>query len=71
MPTVLIVDDLTADRKLDGALLSKITDLFLLYATNGLEALETLERHAADAIVTDMQMPEMNGLELVRTAKER
>ena len=70
MPTVLVVDDLTADRKMAGALLSKITNLSLLYAANGIEALEELELHSADAIVTDLQMPEMNGLDLIETVRK-
>ena len=39
-------------------------------ATNGQEALETLQRIAPDIIVTDMQMPKMSGSELINPLLE-
>jgi CheY-like chemotaxis protein len=38
-------------------------------ATNGLEALQILERIHPDLIVTDMQMPKMSGSELITALK--
>ncbi len=38
-------------------------------ATNGVEALQILERVRADLIVTDMQMPKMSGSELITALK--
>jgi CheY-like chemotaxis protein len=38
----------------------------LLYASNGLEALAILPHLRPNLVVTDLMMPEMNGLELVR-----
>ena len=38
-------------------------------ATNGLEALQILERVRPDLIVTDMQMPKMSGSELITALK--
>src|ERR1700722_20805589 len=38
-------------------------------ATNGLEALQILERVHPDLIVTDMQMPKMSGSELITALK--
>ncbi|MGA8763225.1 MAG: response regulator [Candidatus Sulfotelmatobacter sp.] len=38
-------------------------------ATNGLEALQALERLRPDLIVTDMQMPNMSGSELITALK--
>ena len=38
-------------------------------ATNGLEALETLQRIHPDIVVTDMQMPKMSGSELITALK--
>lgn len=35
-------------------------------ATNGLEALEELKRNSFDLLVTDLWMPRMTGLELLR-----
>jgi len=39
-------------------------------ATNGLEALQVLERVHPDLIVTDMQMPKMSGSELITALKK-
>ena len=39
-------------------------------ATNGLEALQILERLQPDVIVTDMQMPRMSGSELITELKK-
>jgi CheY-like chemotaxis protein len=40
-------------------------------ATNGVEALEILERVRPDLIVTDMQMPKMTGSELITELKKK
>jgi len=39
-------------------------------ATNGVEALQVLERVRPDLIVTDMQMPKMSGSELITALKK-
>jgi CheY-like chemotaxis protein len=39
-------------------------------ATNGMEALQILERVHPDLIVTDMQMPKMTGSELITALKQ-
>jgi len=41
-----------------------------LFANSGKEALEILQRNEVHLIVTDMRMPKMDGLELLRTVKE-
>ena len=38
-------------------------------ASNGLEALPLIEQHHPDVIITDLKMPWMDGLELIRTLK--
>ncbi|SFT21770.1 helix-turn-helix domain-containing protein [Paenibacillus sp. BC26] len=38
-------------------------------ASSAAEALETLRQHGADLVMTDINMPEINGLELIQTAK--
>ena len=40
-------------------------------ATNGQEALETLKRMQPDLIITDMQMPKMNGSEFITALKSK
>ena len=39
-------------------------------ATNGVKALELVERLQPDVVLTDIKMPYMDGLELARRAKE-
>jgi CheY-like chemotaxis protein len=40
-------------------------------AVNGLEALQAIGRRAPDLVLTDLDMPEMNGLELVETLRQQ
>jgi CheY-like chemotaxis protein/anti-sigma regulatory factor (Ser/Thr protein kinase) len=65
MPTVLVVDDAAVDRKLVGGLLTKGSGFDVQFAASGEEALERLRSIAPAAIVTDLVMPGMSGLELV------
>ena len=40
-------------------------------ASNGLEAVPLIEKHHPDIIITDLKMPEMDGLELIRFLNPR
>jgi CheY-like chemotaxis protein/anti-sigma regulatory factor (Ser/Thr protein kinase) len=79
MAKVLIVDDSPVDRKLAGKLLEKRaigveqedTGIAVAYASNGREALEMISRETPDAVVSDLQMPELNGLDLVLQVRAR
>ena len=42
----------------------------LFVATNGLEGLELFKKHQPDIIVSDIKMPKMNGIEMVKAIKE-
>jgi len=63
--TVLVVDDSAMDRHLAGAIVQKLEGWQAVFAGNGREALESMGRHSPDLVLTDMLMPEMDGLELV------
>ena len=65
MTIVLVVDDSAVDRRLAGGLLEKESGLTVIYASDGTEALVKLDTENPDLVVTDLQMPKMNGLELV------
>src|SRR5690349_13770360 len=69
MPTVLVVDDSPIDRRLAGGLLENHFACDVQFAADGKEALQQIERVAPDLVLTDLQMPEMNGLELVAAVK--
>lgn len=71
MTKVLVVDDAPVDRRLAGGILEKQSELAISYAANGREALAAIETDIPDAVVTDLQMPEMNGLELTETIRRR
>ena len=66
MPSVLIVDDSPVDRRLAALLLSRGTTLSVEVAENGRAALEAMKRCEPDIVVTDLQMPELDGLGLIR-----
>jgi CheY-like chemotaxis protein/anti-sigma regulatory factor (Ser/Thr protein kinase) len=69
--TVLVVDDSAMDRRLAGAIIQKMAGWRALYAGNGVEALDAIAREAPDVVLTDMIMPEMDGLELVQAVRGR
>ena len=70
MARILVVDDSAVDRKLAGGLLQKHADWEVHYANDGVQALTEIELHLPDLVLTDMQMPEMDGLELVTKVRE-
>ncbi len=65
MATILVVDDLLADRRLVGGLLERRSGLTVLYAEDGTSALEQIELHVPDLVITDLVMPDMDGIALV------
>lgn len=65
MPTILIVDDSELDRRIIAKTLSQATSLQPIFCADGREALKHLELQHPDLILTDMMMPNMDGLELV------
>jgi CheY-like chemotaxis protein len=65
MAKLLVVDDSALDRYVAGALLEEHPGWKASYAEDGKEALAFLRRETPDLVLTDMQMPEINGLELV------
>ena len=65
MERILVVDDSKQSRDLAGQCL-RDHGMTPIYATNGREAVAVIEAQPPDAVLTDLHMPEMNGLELVR-----
>ncbi len=71
MTHILVVDDSEIDRRLAGKLLERGGRFHVEFASNGFEALEHLEERTPLAVVTDLLMPEMDGLELVEEMRRR
>jgi CheY-like chemotaxis protein/anti-sigma regulatory factor (Ser/Thr protein kinase) len=69
--TLLVVDDSVMDRHLAGGIIQKLEGWKPAFAAHGLEALDMMGRQLPDAVLTDMIMPEMNGLELVQAIRSR
>ena len=70
MPTVLIVDDSATDRRLAGGLLESLEGMSIEYAVDGSDALVKMELHVPDLVITDLEMPSINGLELVEIVRK-
>jgi CheY-like chemotaxis protein len=70
MVTVLVIDDSPIDRRLAGGLLER-AGYSAEYAESGAMGLALAEKRSPDIVVTDMQMPGLNGLALVEAMKAR
>lgn len=62
---ILVTDDVADNRDLIFMFLNKLNPT-LLFAKNGIEAIETFKTEDLDLILMDVQMPEMNGLEATK-----
>ncbi len=69
MTNILVVDDSAVDRRIVGGLLEQRPDYKVAYAEDGTDALVKMERGRPDVVVTDLNMPQKNGLELVRAMR--
>ncbi len=65
---VLVVDDSATVRKFVSAAL-QLEGIRVVTASDGMEALERLPLEAVDLIITDLNMPEMDGFELIRNLR--
>ncbi len=65
MAKILAVDDSAAMRQMVGATLVS-AGYEVEQAADGQEALQIAERQSFDLVITDVNMPVMNGLDLVR-----
>lgn len=70
MSRILIVDDSEIDRRVAAGLLEReLEDVQLEFAANGRDAVTRLRDQTPDLVLTDMQMPERDGLELVKAIR--
>ena len=69
MKRILVVDDSSATRALIAASLSNDAEIEITRVSSGLEALKQLRAAPVDLVLTDVHMPEIDGLELLRFIK--
>ena len=69
VPIVLVVDDSSMDRLMAARFLQQEPDVVVAFANDGNEALERIRAEMPDAVVTDLQMPNCDGLQLVDAVK--
>ncbi len=67
---VLIVDDSDVDRLLMEGLLKKVPGFEVIGARDGVHALEQMKAWSIDMVITDIQMPRMDGLELIHAIRK-
>ena len=69
---ILVVDDSVVERRMTQILLERaIPDAEILTALSGMDALNQLENERFNLVITDLQMPGLNGLQLVEEIKAR
>ena len=72
MFTILIAEDEANTRRLLGSLIGRMRpDSCVILAGDGREALRRIEQTQVDLVLTDIRMPEMDGIELARLLDER
>ena len=69
MSTILIVDDCTSTRKIVSATLRGI-GFEVVEALDGAEALDFANKGDCDLVLSDLNMPNMNGIELTRALRK-
>jgi two-component system chemotaxis response regulator CheY len=63
--TILIADDSLVMRSLLISAIESIGEFRIIEAASGFEALRLLPREKVDIILTDINMPDINGLEMI------
>jgi len=67
--TVLYVEDeISISEEVDFLLSTKVKKVYV--ASNGIEGLELFKEHKPDIIVSDIEMPKMNGLDMIAEIKK-
>jgi EAL domain-containing protein (putative c-di-GMP-specific phosphodiesterase class I)/FixJ family two-component response regulator len=65
--SILITDDSITQRQYAQALCSELGIKDILNATDGVEALKVLQTNKVDVVLVDLEMPIMDGVELIRS----
>lgn len=68
---VLVVDDFATMRRIIKNVLKQIGFTHILEADDGATAIEVLKENEVDLIISDWNMPRMNGLDLLKTVRNK
>lgn len=68
LPTLLVVDDSAIERTLVGGLV-KNAGWQVVFAEDGKHALSQIEIESPDVVLTDLRMPHLDGLQLVKEVR--
>ncbi|MBI5675870.1 MAG: response regulator [Nitrospirae bacterium] len=69
MLSALIVDDSETTRSFIRSLVEDVAEIDVLEASSGFEAFRVLPAHSIDIIFVDINMPDINGIELINFLK--
>jgi two-component system chemotaxis response regulator CheY len=70
MRRILVTEDSATMRSLLVATIEALGDYEVVEAASGFEALRLLPREKVDLIITDINMPDINGLELINYVRK-
>src|SRR5205085_12615779 len=70
MPSVLVVEDSPTMRQLIVYALKRLSEVKITEAQDGLDALKKLAAERFDLILSDINMPNLDGLKLVKRLRE-
>jgi len=70
MKRVLIVEDSSMTRSMIKAVIDDLGNIETIEAATGFEALKALPSDNFDMIITDINMPDINGLELINFVRK-
>lgn len=68
---ILIIDDSATTRSLINSVIAQIPYVSIIEAKSGFEALKILPSQQFDLVVTDINMPDINGLEVISFLKSQ
>ena len=70
-PHILIVDDDEQFGRMLESVITKIAGFSCSFVPDARKALEVLDSSIIDVVITDIKMPDINGLELTRIVKAK
>jgi DNA-binding NtrC family response regulator len=69
--TIVIIDDETDLLDLLKLILTEKTDYTILTTTDPKQALEWCREHRADVLISDLRMPQLEGIELLKLLRQQ